>query len=176
MAHGARAPPLIALVSILHEAGGPTRLYPKHARWRHSADATRPCDVAQIDYMGAGVHLVLDASATCVFRNSITAQAAVQPGYAVRLRAQINVHGRRQLFLAGGETTHIQVRAVRRLGGRGTGRAPPCIATPGISGAQRRLWAPETSPVVDSWRELRPAALVAHWTWRWTTAKIVVAR
>eukprot|EP00873_Tetraselmis_striata_P013200 jgi/Tetstr1/433464/TSEL_022736.t1 len=75
-------------VSILQEAGGPRYSVLTEVRGLRSADATRPGDVVQLDYMGPGVHLVLDADVTCIFRNSIAAQVAVQPGCAARLREQ----------------------------------------------------------------------------------------
>eukprot|EP00873_Tetraselmis_striata_P042122 jgi/Tetstr1/462386/TSEL_007392.t1 len=76
------------MVSIMQEAGAPRDSVLTEVRGLRSADATRPGDVVQLDYMGPGVHLVLDAAVTCVFRNSIAAQVAVQPGYAARLREQ----------------------------------------------------------------------------------------
>eukprot|EP00873_Tetraselmis_striata_P036234 jgi/Tetstr1/456498/TSEL_043221.t1 len=76
------------MVSILQEAGAPRDSALTEVRGLRSADATRPGDVVQLDYMGPGVHLVLDAAVTGVFRNSIAAQVAVQPGYAARLREQ----------------------------------------------------------------------------------------
>eukprot|EP00873_Tetraselmis_striata_P010115 jgi/Tetstr1/430379/TSEL_020190.t1 len=76
------------MVSILQEAGAPRDSVLTEVRGLRSADATRPGDVVQLDYMGPGAHPVLDAAVTGVFRNSIASQVAVQPGYAARLREQ----------------------------------------------------------------------------------------
>eukprot|EP00873_Tetraselmis_striata_P009920 jgi/Tetstr1/430184/TSEL_020015.t1 len=76
------------VVSILQETGAPRDSVQTEVRGLRSADATRPGDVVQLDHLGPGVHLVLDAAVTGVFRNTIAAQVAVQPGYAAPLREQ----------------------------------------------------------------------------------------
>eukprot|EP00873_Tetraselmis_striata_P009583 jgi/Tetstr1/429847/TSEL_019714.t1 len=156
------------MVSILHEAGAPRDSVLTEVRGLRSADATRPGDVVQLDYMGPGVHLVLDAAVTGVFRNSIAAQVAVQPGYAARLREQTKFRvdacssqpvARRHRFVPcvveeGGRLGEHLLALLKELAERGI--------------ASGHLKQP------PSWRELRPAALVAHWIRKWT-AKLSVA-
>mmetsp|Transcript_45667 Transcript_45667/g.114269 ORF Transcript_45667/g.114269 Transcript_45667/m.114269 type:complete len:422 (-) Transcript_45667:453-1718(-) len=156
------------MVSILQEAGAPRDSVLTEVRGLRSADATRPGDVVQLDYMGPGVHLVLDAAVTGVFRNSIAAQVAVQPGYAARLREQTKFRvdacssqpvARRHRFVPcvveeGGRLGEHLLALLKELAERGI--------------ASGHLKQP------PSWRELRPAALVAHWIRKWT-AKLSVA-
>eukprot|EP00873_Tetraselmis_striata_P009441 jgi/Tetstr1/429705/TSEL_019600.t1 len=139
-----------------HIAGAPRDSVLTEVRGLRSADATCPGDVVQLDYMGPGVHLVLDAAVTCVFRNSIAAQVAVQPGYAARLREQTKFRvdacssqpvARRHRFVPcvleeGGRPGEHLLALLKELAERGI--------------ASGHLKQP------PSWRELRPAALVAH--------------
>eukprot|EP00873_Tetraselmis_striata_P037933 jgi/Tetstr1/458197/TSEL_044687.t2 len=156
------------MVSILQEAGAPRDSVLTEVRGLRSADATRPGDVVRLDYMGPGVHLVLDAAVTCVFRNSIAAQVAVQPGYAARLREQ----------------TKFRVDACSSQPVARRHRFVPCVVEEAgrlgehllalLKELAERGFASGHLKQPPSWRELRPAALVAHWIRKWTV-KLFVA-
>ena len=73
-------------------------------RGLRASDRSRPGDVVVLDFYGPDHHLVIDASVTSIYRNSVLVQCSKVPGYAASQREY-------DKFMLMPESPHIQSHA-----------------------------------------------------------------